>query len=51
MPGFGKMLTSDMIELIVEYERDVIDSTNYDVPFSSSSASDDGGTTTTTSGG
>jgi mono/diheme cytochrome c family protein len=51
MPGFGSMLGSDMIELIVDYERDEIDSTNYDVPFASSSASDDGSTTTTTSGG
>ena len=44
MPGFGKMLTKDMIKLIVEYERNVIDSTNYDVPFESST----GSTTTTT---
>jgi mono/diheme cytochrome c family protein len=49
MPGFGKMLTKDMIKLIVEYERNVIDSTNYDVPFESSTGSTT--TTTTTSGG
>jgi hypothetical protein len=38
-----------MIKLIVEYERNVIDSTNYDVPFESSTGSTT--TTTTTSGG
>jgi mono/diheme cytochrome c family protein len=51
MPGFGKMLTSEMIEKIVDYERDEIDQTNYDVPFPSASGSDDGSTTTTTTSG
>jgi mono/diheme cytochrome c family protein len=33
MPGFNQMLTKQMINEIVEYERNVIDSTNYNVPF------------------
>ncbi len=45
MPGFGNMLTQDMIEEIVRYERGVIDSTDYDVPFESTT------TTPTTSAG
>jgi mono/diheme cytochrome c family protein len=49
MPGFGRMLTPEMIKLIVEYERGEIDDTNYDVPFTSSSSN--GTTTTTTSSG
>jgi mono/diheme cytochrome c family protein len=47
MPGFGKMLTKSMIAKIVDYERNVIDSTNYNVPFTSSS----GSTTPTTAAG
>jgi mono/diheme cytochrome c family protein len=48
MPGFSNMLTKDMIEQIVHYERGVIDSTNYDVPFSGSNTIP---TTTTPSAG
>jgi mono/diheme cytochrome c family protein len=51
MPGFGKMLTKQMIEQIVEYERDGLDASNYDVPFTSSSSGDGTTTTTTSSGG
>jgi mono/diheme cytochrome c family protein len=50
MPGFGSMLTPEMIEAIVEYERNEIDDTNYDVPFTGSTGGD-GTTTTTASGG
>jgi mono/diheme cytochrome c family protein len=32
MPGFADMLEADMIEQIVDYERDDLDSTSYDVP-------------------
>lgn len=51
MPGFGQMLTSQMIKDIVEYERSGIDSTTFDVPFKSSSGSSTSGTTTTTTSG
>jgi mono/diheme cytochrome c family protein len=36
MPGFSSMLTQDMINQIVAYERDGIDATTYDVPFNGS---------------
>jgi mono/diheme cytochrome c family protein len=48
MPGFRNMLTKDMIDQIVHYERGVISSTDYDVPFSSSNTIP---TTTTPSAG
>ncbi len=37
MPGFGEMLTPQMIKEIVAYERDGIDATTYEVPFEGSS--------------
>jgi mono/diheme cytochrome c family protein len=47
MPGFSNMLTPKMIDEIVRYERGIIDSTDYDVPFTAPSTT----TTTTTSAG
>jgi mono/diheme cytochrome c family protein len=51
MPGFGSMLTDQMIQQIVEYERNGIDDTSYDVDYTPSSGSNASTTTTTTTGG
>jgi mono/diheme cytochrome c family protein len=49
MPGFGKMLTNDMIEQIVSYERNDLDRTTYLAPSTTTTTA--APTTTTTSGG
>jgi mono/diheme cytochrome c family protein len=46
MPGFGKMLTQQMINAIVEYERNGIDATTWDVPFQGSTSNNVTGTGT-----
>ena len=38
MPGFGAMLSEDMIREIVEYEREGLDETSYDIPAAPSAA-------------
>ena len=38
MPGFGSMLTEDMIREIVEYEREGLEETSYDIPAAPSAA-------------
>jgi mono/diheme cytochrome c family protein len=49
MPGFGSMLTDDMIEMIVDYERNGLDGTTYLAP-STTTTTAPSGTTTTTGG-
>jgi mono/diheme cytochrome c family protein len=48
MPGFGRMLTEDMIQAIVEYERTGLDDTTYLAPAPTTTVAP---TTTTTTGG
>jgi mono/diheme cytochrome c family protein len=49
MPGFSNMLTDDMIEQIVSYERNDLDRTTYLAPSTTTTVA--GATTTTTSSG
>jgi mono/diheme cytochrome c family protein len=49
MPGFGQMLTKDMIEAIVTYERTGLDSTTYLAPAPTTTTTPS--STTTTTGG